>query len=169
MVADGMLTRKRYREVPPRVDYELTERARDLMPILAELARWGYQWSWSAPRSHERIDLGAIFRLTPGLIEPAGAQGAVELSVTGGGRDGAAITYTVELHGDHAEVREAASDGAETKIAGDVQAWVKAFSPDGDRDGLQVQGDHALAEAVLGSLALQGDGAAPRRAARSAA
>ena len=41
MVADGMLTRKRYREVPPRVDYELTERARELMPILAELARWG--------------------------------------------------------------------------------------------------------------------------------
>ncbi len=28
MVADGLLTRTRNREVPPRVDYELTERAR---------------------------------------------------------------------------------------------------------------------------------------------
>jgi DNA-binding HxlR family transcriptional regulator len=50
MVADGMLTRKRFREVPPRVDYELTERARELMPVLGELARWGYDWAWSPPR-----------------------------------------------------------------------------------------------------------------------
>ena len=62
MVADGMLTRKRYREVPPRVDYELTTRARDLMPVLGELARWGYQWAWSAPRSSERV---AAYRLPP--------------------------------------------------------------------------------------------------------
>ena len=70
MVADGMLTRKRYREVPPRVDYELTARARELMPILGELARWGYEWAWSPPRASESVDLGAIFRLAPGLIQP---------------------------------------------------------------------------------------------------
>ena len=48
MVADGMLTRKRYREVPPRVDYELTERAIALAPVLGELARWGYDWAWGS-------------------------------------------------------------------------------------------------------------------------
>ena len=63
MVADGMLTRKRYREVPPRVDYELTPRARDLMPVLGELALWGYRWAWSQPRAGERVDVGAILRL----------------------------------------------------------------------------------------------------------
>src|SRR3954449_2913352 len=68
MVADGLLTRQRYREVPPRVDYELTERARELMPILGELARWGYEWAWSAPRDGETVNLGAIFRLAPGLL-----------------------------------------------------------------------------------------------------
>src|SRR3984957_15665102 len=104
MVADGMLTHKRYREVPPRVDYELTERARDLMPVLAELARWGYQWSWSPPRSSERVDIGAIFRLTPGLIDPQGAGGELELNVIDGHRDGGPVVYTVTLLGDRAEV-----------------------------------------------------------------
>ena len=76
MVADGMLTRKRYREVPPRVDYELTPRARDLMPVLGELALWGYRWAWSQPRSGERVDMGAIFRLVPGLVRRDGHDAA---------------------------------------------------------------------------------------------
>ena len=70
MVADGLLTRQRYREVPPRVDYELTERSRELMPVLGALARWGYDWTWSAPRPGEDINVGAIFRLAPGMLEP---------------------------------------------------------------------------------------------------
>ena len=41
MVADGLLTRERYREVPPRVDYELTERARDLLPVVGALSPLG--------------------------------------------------------------------------------------------------------------------------------
>jgi DNA-binding HxlR family transcriptional regulator len=56
MVADGLLTRQRYREVPPRVDYELTERARDLLPVVGALARWGYRWAWGPPRPGEAID-----------------------------------------------------------------------------------------------------------------
>src|SRR5215210_3340858 len=84
MVADGLLTRQRYREVPPRVDYELTERARDLMPVLGALARWGYEWAWSAPRAGEAIDIGAIVRLAPGLLSPGpSVSGAVELEVVG--------------------------------------------------------------------------------------
>ena len=62
MVADGLLTRQRYREVPPRVDYELTERSRDLLPVVGALARWGYRWAWGPPRPGEAIDVGAILR-----------------------------------------------------------------------------------------------------------
>ena len=70
MVADGLLTRQRYREVPPRVDYELTERSRELMPVIGALARWGYDWTWTPPRAGEEINVGAIFRIGPGLLEP---------------------------------------------------------------------------------------------------
>jgi DNA-binding HxlR family transcriptional regulator len=42
MVADGLLTRQRYREVPPRVDRELTERSRELIPGFGALARWAH-------------------------------------------------------------------------------------------------------------------------------
>src|SRR5690606_13531034 len=70
MVADGPLTRRRYREVPPRVDYELTERARDLLPVIGALARWGARWAWSEPRADEHVDIGAILRTLPGLALP---------------------------------------------------------------------------------------------------
>jgi DNA-binding HxlR family transcriptional regulator len=156
MVADGMLTRKRYREVPPRVDYELTERARDLMPVLAELARWGYQWAWSNPRSTERVDLGAIFRLTPGLINAGGARGEVELNVTDGHREGGPVSYTVTLFGDRTEIAERSSEGASTRVTGETTAWVNAFGPEPDRQGLQIEGDAALAESVLGALTMTG-------------
>src|ERR671939_2174382 len=81
MVADGLLTRQRYREVPPRVDYELTERARDLLPVVGALARWGARWAWSPPRPDEAIDIGAILRSMPGLEVPDGVDGIVEMTV----------------------------------------------------------------------------------------
>jgi DNA-binding HxlR family transcriptional regulator len=84
MVADGLLTRQRYREVPPRVDYELTERSRELEPVIGALARWGYEWTWSAPRDGEDINIGAIFRSAPGLLTPpASFEGVVEFVCEG--------------------------------------------------------------------------------------
>jgi DNA-binding HxlR family transcriptional regulator len=153
MVADGMLTRKRYREVPPRVDYELTRRARELMPVLAELARWGYEWAWSSPRGAESIDLGAIFRLAPGLIRDAGATGTVEFKVTGDGQaNDAAPCYSVTLSDAEATVNESESAGADAHVTGDVNAWITAFCPTRDRSGLTVSGDTTLATLVLDGL-----------------
>lgn len=39
-----LLTRKVYAEVPPRVEYTLTELGRSLRPVLASMAEWGSKY-----------------------------------------------------------------------------------------------------------------------------
>ena len=152
MVADGMLTRKRYREVPPRVDYELTERSRELAPVLGQLARWGYEWAWSSPRSSERVDLGAIFRLIPGLVEADGAvSGTFEFLVSD---DGDGATYRVTVDSSGAGITETGEGPSDAQVRGSISAWVQALSPLGDRGGLIFSGDDQLAGELLDLIAL---------------
>jgi hypothetical protein len=164
MVADGMLTRKRYREVPPRVDYELTERARELAPVLGELARWGYEWAWGPPRPSESVDVGAIFRLIPGLVRPAStATGRIELTVTDA-NDGEPAFYVVTLAPGSANLSEGESGRTDAQLRGNTAAWVHALSPMSDRDALTRGGNHQLADSLLDLFALSSgrESAAPR-------
>ena len=39
--ADGLVERKQYNEIPVRVEYNLTEKTKSLIPILLELKKWG--------------------------------------------------------------------------------------------------------------------------------
>ncbi len=165
MVADGMLTRKRYREVPPRVDYELTERAKELMPILGELARWGYEWAWSSPRASESVDIGAIFRLAPGILQTAIAPpGTVELTVDDGTPE-ETTSYAVTLSSGPATIQERSAERPDARVNGTTAAWIEAFSPEGDRGGLQITGNRTLANVLLDSLALSAHSAASAQTA----
>src|SRR5690348_7668646 len=132
MVADGLLTRQRYREVPPRVDYELTERSRELMPVVGALARWGYEWTWSAPRPGEDVNIGAVFRLAPGLIEaPPGAEGSVDLVVEANGDEGER-RYRLTVSRGHVGIAENVAEGdAAAVVSGGRDAWVRALGPEG--------------------------------------
>ncbi len=38
---DGMVERKEYPQIPPKVEYRLTEKAKTLLPILEGLCEWG--------------------------------------------------------------------------------------------------------------------------------
>jgi DNA-binding HxlR family transcriptional regulator len=160
MVADGLLTRQRYREVPPRVDYELTERSRELMPVVGALARWGYDWTWSAPRPGEDINVGAVFRLAPGLIQPpAGSEGSVDLVVEGDDERRYRLTVS---HG-RVEISEnVPADGAGAVVAGNPEAWGRARGPEGAAGGGAFSGDRGLADALLSGFTAA---AAARRAA----
>ena len=39
--ADGLVHREEYPQIPPKVEYSLTERGRSLIPILDALCTWG--------------------------------------------------------------------------------------------------------------------------------
>jgi DNA-binding HxlR family transcriptional regulator len=146
MVADGLLTRQRYREVPPRVDYELTDRSRELVPVIGELARWGYAWAWGQPREQEAIDIGAIFRAAPGLcVAPPGVEGTVELRVDG-------RSYSMRVGAGPATLSEEEPQSADATIAGTEDEWVLALGPDGSRSALTVSGDERLADVVLDAI-----------------
>lgn len=44
MEADGLIKRKVYAEVPPRVEYSLTETGLSLKPILDSMVAWGNEY-----------------------------------------------------------------------------------------------------------------------------
>jgi DNA-binding HxlR family transcriptional regulator len=160
MVADGLLTRQRYREVPPRVDYELTERAQQLLPVIGALARWGFDWTWSAPRDGEAVDIGAVLRLAPGLLRPV-ASGRVECVVEADG-EAPERRYMLSAEGGRVDISERQPAGsADATVTGTEAGWVRALGPDGELDGLHVGGKRQLAEELLAGLVA----AAARRAA----
>jgi DNA-binding HxlR family transcriptional regulator len=44
MEREGLISRKFYPEIPPKVEYRLTTRARELGVILKELGGWAQRW-----------------------------------------------------------------------------------------------------------------------------
>jgi DNA-binding HxlR family transcriptional regulator len=158
MVADGLLTRQRYREVPPRVDYELTERARAVLPVVTALARWGYDWAWGPPRSGEAVDIGAILRASTGVtVPPRTKGGTVEIVVTGRSQD---RHYALTVTRGELALAEQEAPEADARVTGDEAAWTEAFGPSGSRAGLAIEGDERLASVVLELCGMQADGAA---------
>ncbi|HXF72950.1 MAG TPA: helix-turn-helix domain-containing protein [Actinomycetota bacterium] len=41
----GIVTRRQFAEIPPRVEYALTARGRDLAPVLEAMTRWSRRWA----------------------------------------------------------------------------------------------------------------------------
>jgi DNA-binding HxlR family transcriptional regulator len=164
MVADELLTRQRYREVPPRVDYELTERARELMPVVGALARWGYDWAWSAPTPGEEINVGAIFRTAPGLLSLRnGVEGVAEFVVEGD--RGGTRSYVLTLEAGRVSISEHSTVAPDATVSGSVKAWVRALAPGGDSGDLTFTGDRSVADAIVEGFAAP----APATAARATA
>jgi len=41
---DGLITRKQYNEIPLRVEYSITEKGKDLLPVYYEMYKWGIKY-----------------------------------------------------------------------------------------------------------------------------
>lgn len=53
---EGVLERSFYSDHPPRAEYKLTKKGRDLMPVLSSMAEWGYQYQLDeAQRRRPRV------------------------------------------------------------------------------------------------------------------
>jgi hypothetical protein len=72
--------------------------------------------------------------------------------------------YTFTMSDEGVNLEEHAAGGADARVAGSTEAWVKAFSPERDRSGLDIAGDQQLAESLLDGLAAVGRRAAARAA-----
>jgi DNA-binding HxlR family transcriptional regulator len=144
----GLLTRRRRRSLPPRVDLELTERGHALVEAIGELARWELRTHWSRPREDEWVDVGACFRLAPLLPgDGAAADGRLALTITDTRQQPEHFTFVRE-HGRARIERDAAPD-ADARMAGTQAAWVKALSPEDAPAKLAIAGDTRLAAEFL--------------------
>lgn len=56
---DGLVLRRYYAQVPPRVEYEITELGRSLGPLLAELTSWGRHHLPAIEQARARFDTSA--------------------------------------------------------------------------------------------------------------
>jgi DNA-binding HxlR family transcriptional regulator len=178
MITLGLVTRTRFKEMPPRVELELTDAGRELLPVAGALARWGARHLWSEPHEHEQVDLNALMHLLPLLLEESAnlPTGLIETIVEDcsptvrllyrvqDGRltlDGCFDGCSEELaQSAAASVRARARSATSARgsparpaaLYGDTDAWIAALGPTGDYARLRVTGNKRLAKRMLDAL-----------------
>jgi DNA-binding HxlR family transcriptional regulator len=156
MVALGLLSRQRFREMPPRVELSLTESGAALLPVASALARWGMRHRWNEQHGCEHIDPDAILCQLPALLDetklPAGV---LEAIIDAYDEEAEPVVHRFEtvdgrlqpLAGDAAAAAKACA-----RIRGDRTAWEAALGPRRDYAGLHLIGRDRLAWQVFDAL-----------------
>ncbi len=151
MIALGLLTRERFREMPPRVEVALTAAGKDLLPIAAALARWGMRYEWPQPPGDEYVRADAVIRQLPALLEERDdLPSCVIEAVVGDGEE--QTVHWFEVADGRLQARAEEPSKSTTRIEGDDDAWIAALGPTHDYSGLQLAGKGQLAVRILDAL-----------------
>ncbi|HEX3434604.1 MAG TPA: helix-turn-helix domain-containing protein [Solirubrobacteraceae bacterium] len=148
MIALGLVSRERFREMPPRVEVELTDSAAKLVPIAAALARWAMRYEWPAPEDRTQVRADAILRQLPALLEEARAlpDGIVEFVVL------PSEVHRFEVSDGLLRVAADSAAVAAARVEGDDAAWIAALGPGADCSGLSFSGKRTNAKRLLDAL-----------------
>lgn len=146
----GLIMRTLFRQIPPKVEYALTEKGRGLEGVLASLARFGMDNLMGLPTEDEVVDPELIFQVMPAVFIPSAAKGVdalfrVSLDGPMGG------TWFVQIASGRCVVSTQASREPEVTIKTDVPTWAgmatAAIDPsDAVKAGsVSIEGDAELA------------------------
>jgi DNA-binding HxlR family transcriptional regulator len=58
-----VIVRQEFAEAPPRVEYQLTEKGRSLLPVIRRIFLWGSQEAWGRAKPGEQVDVALTLRL----------------------------------------------------------------------------------------------------------
>lgn len=152
MAGEGLVTRHRYAEVPPRVEFELTDAGRELLAILGPMVRWALRWAWSPPQADEWVDVTAMFRLAGCVVQPpAEVEAEVELIVEDE-QEVALDLYTLRMADGGAAVAHRPASRADAVIKATADGWGRALGPTHALEGLRISGDPRSASLFLESF-----------------
>lgn len=69
LVEAGLLERRRYNDAPPRYEYIVTGKGRDLFPVVVALYEWGRKHADTAEPSVVLVDRDTGEEIVPGLVD----------------------------------------------------------------------------------------------------
>ncbi len=144
----SVITREYFRELPPRVEYSLTERGRDLEPLLEAIAGWGMRYMMDSDVPCAHVDLELFFFHLPRFFcadKAKGITGVVEVALEGEGGG----TWWVSLEDGCCSVHKEPATFPAARIACDVDTWVELMAVHRDpvklAASVRIEGDASLA------------------------
>lgn len=148
--AEGLVTRVRHKELPPRVEYTLTEKGRDVRPVLVSLLEWGR--SHVGPYEADAATPDFTFRTLPTFsFHPEKAAGISARMIIEISDCSDCNTWTFEIHEGHIHPRRQAVGEADIRLKTTTAGFFAFIHGDAPAEECgDLYGEPGLANAIQG-------------------